>query len=79
MTEATLLEVKKRTDLEVGQLSKDLSADVAVISNLSILPGEGVSQRLVSIYRPTSFGLPEVYNVPDIALSSGSGFGRAAV
>lgn len=74
-----LLEVKSKPDLEVGQLSKDLSADVAVVSDLSILSAEGVSQRLASIYLPTSFGPPEVDNVPDVALSGGGGFGRAAV
>lgn len=67
------------TNLEVRQLPEDLSTDVALIPDLSILPTEGVRQGLVANHLPTCFCLPEVYCKLCIALSGRGGFGREVV
>lgn len=55
--EGTLPAVNSQMNLKVRQLSKDLSTDVAFISNLSILPHERIGQGLVANYLPTSLDL----------------------
>lgn len=77
--EGTLSTVHSQMDLKVGQLPKDLSTYVALIPDLSILPGEGVRQGLVADNLPTSFDLPEVHCILSIALSGRREFGREAV
>lgn len=77
--EWTLSAVHSQMDLEVGQLPKDLSTDVAVIPDLSILPGEGVRQGLIANILPPLFGLPEVHCILSVSLSGRGGFGREAV
>lgn len=75
----TLATVYSQMDLEVGQLPKDLSTDVALIPYLSVLPGERVRQGLVADDLPSSFDFPEVHRVLSIVLSSRGRFGGEAV
>lgn len=77
--EGTLSAVHSQMDLEVGQLPEDLSTYIAVITDLSILPGEGVRQSLVANNLPPLFGLPEVHGILWVALRGRGGFGREAV
>lgn len=68
-----------RTNLEIRQLPKDLSTDIALISDFSILPGERVGQGLVANNLPTMFGLPDFQCILSIALSGRGRFRRKAV
>lgn len=77
--EGTLSTVHSQMNLEVGQLPKDFSTDVAVISNLPILPGEGVRKGLVANHLPPSFSFPEVHGILGITLICRGRFGREAV
>lgn len=77
--EGTLSTVHSQMDLEIGQLPEHLSTDVAVIPDLSIVPGEWVRQSLVANNLLSSFGLPEVHGILSIALSGSGGFGGEAV
>lgn len=77
--EGTLSAVHSQMDLEVRQLPKDLSTDVALIPDLSILPGEGVRQGLVANNLPTFLGFCEVHCILSITLRGRGGFGREAV
>lgn len=77
--EGTLSAMHSQMDLEVGQLPKDLSTDVALIPDLSVLPGERVRQGLITNNLPSSFDLPEVHCIFTIAPSGRCGFGREAV
>lgn len=66
-------------DLEVGQLPKDLSTNVALIPDLSVLPAERVRKSLVAYDLPSSFGLPEVNCNLSVNPRSRGGFERGAV
>lgn len=78
-SKGTFTTVYSQMDLEVGQLPKDLSTDVALIPDLSILPGQRVGQGLVTDDLPSSFCLPEVHRILSIALSCRGRFGGEAV
>ena len=60
-------------------MPKDLSADVALITDLSILPGERVRQSLIANDLSSFFGLPEVNRILSVFLSSRGGLGREEV
>lgn len=68
-----------KTNLEIGQLPEDFSTNITLVTDLSILPDERISQSLVANDLPPSFGLPEIYCNLGVALRSRRGFGREAV
>lgn len=66
--EGTLATVNSEMDLKIRQLSKDLSTNVALVPDLSILSGQRVGQCLVPHRLRSFFGFPEVHSVTGIAL-----------